>query len=73
MMTPEEAKVYNRCRYLENIEIELEGGFAEDYLEEGTSKGYFTNDDIAIITEYINARNKLCELAKANRRFDYDW
>ena len=73
MMTPEEAKVYNRCAYLEMIQCEMEFGVAEECLEKGTKKGYWNDEDVATITEYINARNKLSKLASDNRRYDFDW
>lgn len=72
MMTPEEVKEYNRCLYLEFIEIEIDIYTVEDYLNKAIEKGYFTDEDIEIVQGYLTAAKKVEELAMANRRFDYD-
>lgn len=72
MMTPEEAKKYNRCCYLEYIDIERDSHYAEEVLEKGITNGYFTEEDIEIIQGFIDASRRLECHAKANRRYDYD-
>jgi len=71
MMTPEEAKVYNRCYYLEIIEQGIDIYTIEDLFDTAVEEDFFTDEDIEIVQGYLTAAKKVEELAKANRRWDY--